>query len=736
MGKGARLLGSVRVRGLVIGLLVGLSAGTAWAHGQPAELAFWGPFPADAARCQRVLSRATSVCIARVALLRSSCLNAALTGGTCDETALNADVTAARQRALDRLQRSCTVNQLQNLGYIDLQDAQKDVTDACRQLDTATMSAAFAPAMVGGTVGSVDEGKAACVQAGARESTRLLRYAMRTYQQALDRIAGTIQTADQKTRLVAWARARVERAQARSVAAVGEICPAGAFADAYRRSSDEFLGRIAAQAGCMIGFVYVQDAVTCPAPACGNGMQERGEECDDGNDFDGDGCRADCVATECDAFGTTFELIQRAIFENHGCTNDACHGNAQSGGLDLRAGSSYAQLIDVPSSIDPSRKRIEPGDPLRSLLYLKLASKTLPDQYDFEELGIGTPMPLGNVPGLTEDELEAVRLWIFAAASKEGSVPGVGDLLNACLPEPEPLEIKPLDPPPAGAGIQLQMPPWIVRAHSEHEVCFGSYYDLTDQVPAEMRGEGDTFCYNAEQLRQDPLSHHLIVNLYTGAYGPEDPSWGGFHCDGGALDGQTCDPTVKDACGAGAFCITAMKDGVACNGFGPDDGGRAAVPFSGAQQTNASSAFPDGAYRCVPLKGMIWWNSHAFNLTDKDGLLRAWINFRYAKPEERLYFSSGIFDLSAIFKMVVPAFQQQEVCNINVLPKNANLFELTSHMHQRGKRWRTFRGEFTCQGQTDGRGQPIACDPLGAAQCNAGVASAAPDARDPMASRH
>ena len=66
-----------------------------------------------------------------------------------------------------------------------------------------------------------------------------------------------------------------------------------------------------------------------------------------------------------------------------------------------------------------------------------------------------------------------------------------------------------------------------------------------------MRGDGDTFCYNAEQLRQDPLSHHLIVNLYTGAYGPEDPSWGGFHCDGGALDGQTCDPTVKDACGAG-----------------------------------------------------------------------------------------------------------------------------------------------------------------------------------------
>ena len=106
---------------------------------------------------------------------------------------------------------------------------------------------------------------------------------------------------------------------------------------------------------------------------------------------------------------------------------------------------------------------------------------------------------------------------------------------------------------------------------------------------------------------------------------------------------------------------------------------------------------------------MIWWNSHAFNLTDKDGCCaRDQLPLRQAGGA--LYFSSGIFDLSAIFKMVVPAFQQQEVQHQRP-PKNANLFELTPHMHQRGKRWRTFR-EFTCQGQVDGQGQPIACDPL------------------------
>ncbi|MBX3026144.1 DUF4215 domain-containing protein [bacterium] len=723
-----------RIRGLLVGLLLSLSAASALAHGQPAELAFWGPFPADAARCQRVLSRATSTCITRVAMLRATCLSGALSGGTCDRAALDADVTAARQRALDRLQRACTVTQLQNLGYIDLQDAQKDVTDACRQLDTAAMSAAFAPAMVGGTVASVDGAKAACIEAGARESTRLLRYAMRTHQQALDRIAGTDNTPAQKTRLVQWAQEQVTRARSRSAAAIAASCPESAFADVYRGSTDAFLGRIAAQAGCMAGFVYVQDAVTCPTPVCGNGMQERGEECDDGNDYDGDGCRSDCVKTDCEAFGSTYELIQQAIFENHGCTNNACHGTAQSGGLDLRAGVAYASLIDVPSSIDPSRHRIEPGDGQRSLLFLKLAAKTLPDQYDFEKLGIGTPMPLGNVPGLSEDELEALRHWIVAGAPKDGAVAGVGDLLNACQPQPEPIQIKPLDPPAATEGVQLKMPPWIVPAHSEHEVCFGSYYDLTEQVPEALRGPNDTFCYNAEQLRQDPLSHHLIVNRYIGTYGPEDPSWGGFHCTGGERDGQTCDPTVQDACGADGFCITAIKNSVACNGFGPPDNGRAAIPFSGAQQANAASAFPSGAYRCVPLKGMIWWNSHAFNLTEKDGLLRAWINFTYAKPEDRLYVASGIFDTTAIFKMVVPPFQQQEVCNINVLPAKANLFELSSHMHQRGKRWRTFRGEFTCQGQTGAQGALIPCDPLSPSQCNPGVACAAPDGRDPMAS--
>jgi len=706
---------------------------TAHAHGQPAELRFWGGFPSDAARCQRVIARATSLCVGQVAALRANCLSGTVRGGSCDETALNARIADARQSGVDRVASACTTTQLQNLGYVDQSDAFTDVVTACRQLDTAATSAAFAPVTVGGTVGSAADPTAACVQAGAREATRLLRFGTRTYAKALDRIAAADLAPAEKQRLVAWARLRIAQTQSRSRAALVATCSADDFAGVYGRSVDVFLDGIAAQAACMQQFVYVQDAVRCPTPVCGNGMQEPGEECDDGNAYDGDGCRSDCVKTDCVAFANTFDLIQHAIFENHGCTVGACHGNAESGGLDLRAGASYDALIDQPSSVDPARKRVDPGDPQRSVLFLKVASKTLPEQYPPSELGVGTPMPLGPVPGLSEDELEALRRWIYGAAPRTGSVAGVADLLDACTPEPEPIRIKPLDPPPAGEGVQLHMPAWTVDPHSEHEVCFASYYDVTHQVPAEMRGpNGTSFCYKTEKLRQDPLSHHLIVNQYIGQYGPDDPSWGPFHCTGGDRNGEACSPTELGACGPGAECATAPAVRVGCSGFGPPDRGPNALPFAGAQQTNATNEFPDGAYRCVPLKGMIMWNSHAFNLTGQPGTLEAWLNFTFAKPEERKHAAQAIFDRSAIFGMQVPACQQQEICNLHYMAAGSQLFELTSHMHQRGKRWRTFRGAFTCQGQTDAPGNPIACDPLSPSQCADGVDCVNEAGGDPM----
>ena len=220
-------------------LLVGATGlpQSAYAHGQPAEFAAWGGYPEDAASCQRVISRAVSQCIGRVSALRANCLSGAVRGGTCDETALTAEVTATRQRAIERVQRSCTVTELQNLNYIDLSDALTDVVNACRQLDTAAMSAAFGPVTVGGTVGSAEDPTAACVEAGARATTRLLRFGMRTYAKALDRIAALNLSLAEKQRLIAWAERRIALTRARSRAALIASCNEGDFGFAYGRGS-------------------------------------------------------------------------------------------------------------------------------------------------------------------------------------------------------------------------------------------------------------------------------------------------------------------------------------------------------------------------------------------------------------------------------------------------------------------------------------------------------------------
>ena len=416
------------------------------------------------------------------------------------------------------------------------------------------------------------------------------------------------------------------------------------------------------------------------------------------------------VAADCSAgsFPSTFALIQKAIFENHGCTNNLCHGAALSGGLDLRSDVAYENLVDVDAVSVPNIKRVFAGEKEQSLLWLNLAAATDPAEWKAPL----RPMPL-NLPPLSADELDAARLWIQKGAPKVGVIEGTDTLLNACLPPPEPIAIKPLPPPEPGTGVQIRMPKWILKAHSERETCFASYYDVTDQVPLQFRGpDGTTFRYKLNTVRQDPSSHHLITNLYHGEAAPDDPGWGAFTCNGGAHDGETCNPTDVTFCGDG-LCSTAPATSIACIGFGPGDAGLGinSVGFSGTQQTAAEFRFPEGVYREIPLKGMIMWNSHAFNLTDTDGKLEAWLNFYFAAPEGQKAPSVQIFDATTIFKMQVPAYSTEEVCSIHELEPNAHLFELSSHGHKRMKRWRTFVGAYTCDGGPNAR-RP--CDPFGA----------------------
>ena len=78
-------------------------------------------------------------------------------------------------------------------------------------------------------------------------------------------------------------------------------------------------------------------------------------------------------------------------------------------------------------------------------------------------------MPVGTAP-LSQDELAAIQLWIKKGAPEKGSVADpvagldVGSLLDACLPPPEPMPVKPLDPPDPQEGIQFILPPYLLKA--------------------------------------------------------------------------------------------------------------------------------------------------------------------------------------------------------------------------------------------------------------------------------
>jgi hypothetical protein len=441
----------------------------------------------------------------------------------------------------------------------------------------------------------------------------------------------------------------------------------------------------------------------CPM-VCGNGIDETGEDCDDGNTNTDDTCSNECVGCNVDEaeYDTTFEGIQDIIFDGYDCSNDACHGSAQLGGLDLRAGNSYASLVNVASQAD-TKVRVFPGNQDESVLYLKLAMATLPD---YEPDTGGTPMPFsGSV--LTEEHLEAIRLWIRGGAPETGVVAETAELLGSCLPAQTPLNIPQPEVPDENVGTQFAMPGYDL-ANGEVEGCTASYYDLSESVPAEaivdcpgaFPGTNETgvnagkcFAYRGNYLYQDPMSHHSIVRIYPGEYSWDDPGWGDWTCHEGPLNGTPCDPTVAGFC-QGGVCGTGFRLGVACldaqlDYFGPPDFDTATSPqFSGSQGPTADFRFPEGVYSILPLKGLIVWNSHAFNKSFETSVMNTWINLTYTA--NRQYPAQGLFNNDFIFVQNVPPFEQREYCHTHTFDEGTHLFQLTSHTHKRGILWRYF----------------------------------------------
>ncbi len=411
--------------------------------------------------------------------------------------------------------------------------------------------------------------------------------------------------------------------------------------------------------------------------ACGDGSTPSGASPDDGG--------RPPVPSECEvSYDGTFDAIQDLVFERHGCTADACHGGARSGGLDLRPGAAYAGLVEAPA-VGRDVPRVNPGDNDRSYLWLKVAAKTAPGSV---EIG-GSPMPIGGTR-LSEDELELLRLWIKNGAPETGTVQEAEHLVDACLPEAEPVTIQPLAPPAPDEGVQLVMPPFPLPASSEREVCIAQYYDLSDRVPPEFLSEAGThFRAATSELRQDPQSHHLVLAHNAGA--PPYTGFGEFRCRGGERDGESCAPPDAASCGTGvcagdafdATDQTLIADSVQCITFGPP--GTFNLPVFIAQQAQERKELRGGVYTEVPLRGLWIWNSHAFNLTTRDHTMNARINYWFAS--DATYPVRSLASTTKQYAQQIPPYGTETLCADHTFRPGTRLFNLLSHTHQRGKRF-------------------------------------------------
>jgi cysteine-rich repeat protein len=267
----------------------------AYAHRAPIPIAFWGDFDPTTAHCQRMIGAAAARCGLTVWKVRQACLAAQLSGDTCDVNAADAAVAQAHVDALDMADRACADTDLSALNFSLTLDVNADIDTFCQQLETAVVSAVYSPVLRAGGIGAADPKTPVCIRVTTRATTTLLHFSFGIVRRIMDHVAHSKLTPTQKQTLISQAKARIGRARERLETRITAACPDTTFAAMYQRNATALLGNIATRADCLAGAAYVQDAMLCPPPLCGNGMVEPREQCDDGNLADGDGCHSDCT---------------------------------------------------------------------------------------------------------------------------------------------------------------------------------------------------------------------------------------------------------------------------------------------------------------------------------------------------------------------------------------------------------------------------------------------------------
>jgi hypothetical protein len=101
----------------------------------------------------------------------------------------------------------------------------------------------------------------------------------------------------------------------------------------------------------------------------------------------------------------SFSATVQEVFNRRSCNTAGCHGAARAANLDLRAGASYAALVNIASTNEPAFLRVVPSDPDNSYLVVKLEGRQ----------AVGSRMPLTGGP-LDSIDLTNIRNWIAQGA--------------------------------------------------------------------------------------------------------------------------------------------------------------------------------------------------------------------------------------------------------------------------------------------------------------------------------
>jgi cysteine-rich repeat protein len=282
---------------LLLGLAAACEAATPallHAHGMPVSLDFWGAFGRRTARCQRVIGAAAASCALRAWEIQRTCQVGALFGTPCDQDAARAAIEAVRTAAVSTVGAACTENQTLTLTFLGIFEAQSDVVSFCRAFEAASVSAVLRP--IPDDPAAASPTLRACVEAAAFATSKLAHGAFVSHQYLLDRIALLSFSPPKKRAMVAASKTAIGSDAARLASMMAKSCTAQEFSQTYGRDPAAFLAQIASRADCLAGRTYAQGGILCPAPECGNGMQELpDEDCDDGNVVSGDGCSATCT---------------------------------------------------------------------------------------------------------------------------------------------------------------------------------------------------------------------------------------------------------------------------------------------------------------------------------------------------------------------------------------------------------------------------------------------------------